>query len=177
MTITLVNKLDFGAAKQKIPTSLVIVGQLGGGLGATPARMPSPEHGTQGTTWPGTQGDTANGVSEISVVNQGTGYTSTPTVSISGSGSGATATATVSGGKVTAITVTNAGTGYTIVPTVTISGGGGIGATASAAVQNATFRGPPQIDRVRSFATEVAAAADGTSSAGLTWTPCVPAPI
>ena len=39
LKITLINKLDFGADKQKIPTSLVIVGQLGGGLGATPARM------------------------------------------------------------------------------------------------------------------------------------------
>ena len=37
---------------RRVPTSLVIVGQLGGGLGATPTTTASPPHGTQGTTWP-----------------------------------------------------------------------------------------------------------------------------
>ncbi|HTY63536.1 MAG TPA: hypothetical protein VMG30_14915 [Acidobacteriota bacterium] len=35
-----------------VPTSLVIVGQLGGGLGSTPSRTQSPTHAAQGTTWP-----------------------------------------------------------------------------------------------------------------------------
>ncbi len=34
-----------------VPTSLFIVGQLGGGLG-TPTKVDSPEHAVQGTTWP-----------------------------------------------------------------------------------------------------------------------------
>jgi hypothetical protein len=35
-----------------VPTSLVIVGQLGGGLGGSPQRVPSPPHAPQPTTWP-----------------------------------------------------------------------------------------------------------------------------
>jgi len=54
LTIALTNNL-------KVPTSLVIVGQLGGGLGNTPNRNPSPAHNAQGTTWPGTLGGTAAG--------------------------------------------------------------------------------------------------------------------
>lgn len=59
LTISLTNNLSF--TPNTVPTSLVIVGQLGGGLGATPARMPSPVHAPQGTTWPGTQGTTNPG--------------------------------------------------------------------------------------------------------------------
>lgn len=60
LTINLVNGLSFATTGQSndIPTSLVIVGQLGGGLGAKPQRMPSPVHGPQGTTWPGVAGGT-----------------------------------------------------------------------------------------------------------------------
>jgi hypothetical protein len=59
LVISLTNALTFGAgAGQQIPTSLVIDGQLGGGLGAAPARVPSPVHAPQGTTWPGTPGGT-----------------------------------------------------------------------------------------------------------------------
>ncbi|NPT60323.1 hypothetical protein GNZ13_38650 [Paraburkholderia sp. 5N] len=48
LTINLTNNLP-GA----VPTSLVIVGQLGGGLGTTATTMPSPPHPTQTTTtWP-----------------------------------------------------------------------------------------------------------------------------
>jgi hypothetical protein len=68
LTITLVNNLSFTTAgtPNAVPTSLVIVGQLGGGLGDTLQRgkMPSPiAHADQGTTWPGTVGGTnpANG--------------------------------------------------------------------------------------------------------------------
>ena len=52
LTISLTNNLTFGA--NKIPTSLTIVGQLGGGLGTTATSTPSPDHSAaQGaTTWP-----------------------------------------------------------------------------------------------------------------------------
>jgi uncharacterized repeat protein (TIGR01451 family) len=46
LTINLTNRLP-------VPTSLVVLGQLGGGLG-TPTKMDGPEHATQkSTTWPG----------------------------------------------------------------------------------------------------------------------------
>ena len=45
LQINLTNNLSFGAAaNQSIPTSIVIVGQVGGGLGGTPATAPSPSH-------------------------------------------------------------------------------------------------------------------------------------
>src|SRR5260370_11385984 len=48
LTINLTNSLP-GA----VPTSLVVVGQLGGGLGTTATSMPSPPHPTQtAVTWP-----------------------------------------------------------------------------------------------------------------------------
>ncbi len=52
LTINLTNKLPVppGAASG-IPTSLVIVGQVGGGLGAPPKTVTSPTHATQGSTW------------------------------------------------------------------------------------------------------------------------------
>jgi hypothetical protein len=96
-TINLTNNLP-----APLPTSLVIVGQLGGGLGGIPARTPSPPHAAQGATWPI---------------------------------AGAPDTSGVSGGD-----PTSAG--------------------------NPTFNPPPQSDRVRSFATEVA---NGATTA-LTWT-------
>src|SRR5512143_905274 len=54
LTITLTNSLSFttSSGTNLIPTSLVIVGQLGGGLGAAPTRTPSPTHAAQGPTWP-----------------------------------------------------------------------------------------------------------------------------
>ena len=52
LAINLTNNLQFGA--NGIPTSLVIVGQLGGGLGTSATSTPSPDHtGAQAaTTWP-----------------------------------------------------------------------------------------------------------------------------
>ena len=48
LTINLTNSLP-----AQLPTSLVIVGQLGGGLGNTATTSPSPVHATQtATTWP-----------------------------------------------------------------------------------------------------------------------------
>src|SRR5512143_1549981 len=54
LTITLTNSLSFttSSGTNLIPTSLVIVGQLGGGLGSAPTRTPSPVHPAQGPTWP-----------------------------------------------------------------------------------------------------------------------------
>ena len=49
LQIQLTNNLSFGGAS--IPTSIVIAGQLGGGLG-TPIKKDSPAHDNQGTTWP-----------------------------------------------------------------------------------------------------------------------------
>src|ERR1700730_13481752 len=57
LRINLTNRLAFtptvpaGSPTNNIPTSLVIVGQLGGGLGTTATSSPSPVHPTQVTTW------------------------------------------------------------------------------------------------------------------------------
>ncbi|MGH8263477.1 MAG: hypothetical protein ACRET4_08355, partial [Steroidobacteraceae bacterium] len=59
LTIRLTNSLSF-ANSNSVPTSLVIVGQLGGGLGTTPTRTTSPVHPPQGTTWPGTPGEASS---------------------------------------------------------------------------------------------------------------------
>src|SRR6267378_8569738 len=51
LTINLTNRLSFGA--NSLPTSLVIVGQLGGGLGTTATSTVSPDHSNaQPVTWP-----------------------------------------------------------------------------------------------------------------------------
>ncbi len=54
LQINLTNNLSFaaGTGVNNIPTSLVIVGQLGGGLGTTATSTPSPIHPTQTSTWP-----------------------------------------------------------------------------------------------------------------------------
>jgi hypothetical protein len=55
LQINLTNHLVFGPSvlsANKIPTSIVIAGQLGGGLGATPSRVDSPHHENFSTTWP-----------------------------------------------------------------------------------------------------------------------------
>ena len=73
------------------------------------------------------------GVSEIQVVNPGSGYTTAPTITINGDGNNATAVATIVNGSIQKITVTNRGIEYTRA-TVTISGGDGFGAEALAVV-------------------------------------------
>ncbi len=50
LTITLQNTLSFAGGN--IPTSLVVLGQVGGGLGTTATTAASPTHAEQGTTWP-----------------------------------------------------------------------------------------------------------------------------
>src|SRR5712691_3583493 len=57
LTINLTNHLSFtptgSTAANTVPTSLTIVGQLGGGLGTTATSTPSPDHSNaQQTTWP-----------------------------------------------------------------------------------------------------------------------------
>ena len=54
LTINLTNSLV--SAGTPSPTSLVIVGQLGGGLGGAPIKTASPVHGPQGPTWPASGG-------------------------------------------------------------------------------------------------------------------------
>jgi hypothetical protein len=54
LTINLTNNLSFGATPNKVPTSLVIAGQLGGGLGTAASTIPSPGHANAqaAVTWP-----------------------------------------------------------------------------------------------------------------------------
>lgn len=68
----------------------------------------------------------ANGViTEITVTDPGTGYTTNPTVAVAdsggGTGTGATALAETRRGVITSITINNGGTGYVGVPDVFIS--------------------------------------------------------
>ena len=51
LTINLTNNLSF-ANGNTVPTSITIVGQVGGGLGGPPTTTPSPTHATQQVTWP-----------------------------------------------------------------------------------------------------------------------------
>src|SRR6202795_2670195 len=52
LQINLTNNLSFGATPNNVPTSLVIVGQLGGGLGNTANSTPSPNPPPQTAPWP-----------------------------------------------------------------------------------------------------------------------------
>ena len=80
-------------------------------------------------------GQSVTGITSITLLTGGSGYTAAPTVTImGGGGSGATATASInSSGVVTGITLTNPGTGYTSAPTVVL-GGPGTGATVGASI-------------------------------------------
>jgi FtsP/CotA-like multicopper oxidase with cupredoxin domain len=63
LQINLTNLLTFTTtgATNNVPTSIVIDGQLGGGLGTDRTTAPSPAHPAQGTTWFGTGGSTTTG--------------------------------------------------------------------------------------------------------------------
>ena len=75
-------------------------------------------------------------ISEITVTEGGSGYTSSPLVSIvGGGGSGAAATAIITKGAVSRILINSGGTGYTSQPSITIVGGGGTGAAGTASVR------------------------------------------
>ena len=79
---------------------------------------------------------TSGYVSNLTLSQQGSGYTIAPVVSFSGGGgvdAAATAQITLTGGGVTGINVDQAGSGYTEAPTVTITGDGN-GATATAII-------------------------------------------
>ena len=80
--------------------------------------------------------------------NDGSGYSSTPNVAISTApfaagnvNATAVAITTTRSGifSIDRILLTNAGAGYTTPPTVTITGGGGVGAAATAAVEQSNF--------------------------------------
>ncbi len=60
LQINLTNNLTFGG--NSIPTSLTIVGQLGGGLGRSATSTPSPAHDPQTITWPASSSNPADGV-------------------------------------------------------------------------------------------------------------------
>ena len=76
------------------------------------------------------------GISEITVTDGGSGYTSSPLVSIvGGGGAGASATAIITKGVVSRILINEQGSGYTSQPSITIVGGGGQGASGIASVR------------------------------------------
>jgi hypothetical protein len=81
-------------------------------------------------------------ISEITLENDGYGFTSTPLVGITTAptgGTNATAVAiTTTRNNITSvkeILITNAGSGYTVAPTITITGGGGAGAAATCGIR------------------------------------------
>ena len=87
-------------------------------------------------------------IRQIVLNNDGSGYTSTPNVAISTAPLGvgnvdatAVAITTTRAGifSIDRILLTNAGAGYTTPPLVTITGGGGVGAAATAAIEQSNF--------------------------------------
>ena len=87
-------------------------------------------------------------IREIVLNDDGNGYTSTPNVAISTApntpgnvNATAVAITTTRAGifSIERILLTNAGAGYTTPPLVTITGGGGVGAAATAAVEQSNF--------------------------------------
>ncbi len=74
------------------------------------------------------------GITNITVTNGGSGYTSAPTVTVSNvandSGSGAKAVATVSNGSVVSVRVTATGSNFQTFPSIAFSNGGGSNAAA-----------------------------------------------
>jgi Abnormal spindle-like microcephaly-assoc'd, ASPM-SPD-2-Hydin len=60
LTINLTNALSFPTSGVNIPTSLTIVGQVGGGLGTPGNYTASPNHPTQTLTWPAAGNDATN---------------------------------------------------------------------------------------------------------------------
>src|SRR5215471_5140749 len=60
LTINLTNSLSFPLSGVNVPTSLTIVGQLGGGLGTPGSYTSSPNHPTQTLTWPAAGNDATN---------------------------------------------------------------------------------------------------------------------
>lgn len=86
-----------------------------------------------------TQGE----ISNLTIQNPGTGYTSAPTITITGDGTGASAEAVIGTidnvGQITGFNITSQGFDYNAPPTVTITGDG-TGATATAIINQQTGR-------------------------------------
>ena len=97
-----------------------------------PLPSPSAPQGLDGVQATATSAVTSNAVTDVTLTNAGSGYTSAPSVSFGGPGVGALASAFITPGYISSITVTSGGSGYTAAPTLTIVGGGGTGATATA---------------------------------------------
>ena len=101
-------------------------------------------------------------ISEITVTEGGSGYTSSPLVSIvGGGGSGAAATAIITKGSVSRILINSGGTGYTSQPSITIVGGGGTGAAGTASV-----RGPINTVNITNGGTSYTSAPNVSLSSG-----------
>ena len=82
--------------------------------------------------------ESGKSVTQITVTNGGSGYTTAPTVTITNdstdtTGAGATATANVAAGAVVSVTITASGSGFTATPTIGFSGPG-TGAAATATI-------------------------------------------
>ena len=90
---------------------------------------------------------TGKSVSSIDLINDGTGYLSTPVVSISTSPNGVSATAVAimthrsgqTGDSIDRILIINPGYGYTIQPSVTIKANSGSGAIATAIISTGSL--------------------------------------
>jgi hypothetical protein len=79
--------------------------------------------------------DSFTGISSISVVSAGIGYTSTPTVTITGDGIGAVAEAVIVNGKLESVNLISRGSGYTRA-LINLSGGNGYAASAVAVLDS-----------------------------------------
>jgi len=79
--------------------------------------------------------DSFSGISSISVVSAGIGYTSTPTVTITGDGIGAVAEAVIVNGKLESVNLISRGSGYTRA-LINLSGGNGYAASAVAVLDS-----------------------------------------
>ena len=77
----------------------------------------------------------ATGIDEITVLNGGSGYFSSPTITITGDGTDAIAEAVVNAGIITKISVTNRGINYTYANITITPNGSGSGATAIARLE------------------------------------------
>jgi large repetitive protein len=93
--------------------------------------------GTGGTGGRGVATLTDDGVSAITLTEEGSGYTGAPTVVFNKLGSGAVLTPVITGGVVTDILITDPGSGYTGIPTLTIADtGDGANAVATCTIQD-----------------------------------------
>lgn len=88
-----------------------------------------------------------NGISNLIIINGGSGY-SAPVISfVGGNGLNAAATATVTGGVITGITITNPGFNYTYPPDVIITDSTGTGATIVSTLTDTAARVDLSISR------------------------------